>query len=64
MIRAVLIAASIIAGSGTAYAQGLTMFGYGAGGISGGGAPLTNLRITNSGAFRITNTGASRTIAP
>lgn len=26
--------------------------------------PLTNLRITNTGAFRITNTGANRAVFP
>lgn len=44
---------------------GLNVFG----GIGQQGAavtppPLTNLRITNTGAFRITNTSANRAVSP
>lgn len=30
----------------------------------GGGGPLTNLRITNTGDFRVTNTADNRAVAP
>jgi hypothetical protein len=33
-------------------------------GPGGGGGGVVNLRITNTGAFRITNTGVNRSISP
>ena len=58
-IIAILI---LIASASAAYAASNLMLHVGSSG--GASAPLTNLRITNTGAFRITNTGANRAISP
>jgi hypothetical protein len=71
MKRSVVAALLLIAAISAAHA-----FGFGLGnrfgrlGASGQGGsvtpppPLSNLRITNTGAFRITNTGANRAVSP
>lgn len=61
----------LLALAGAAHAFGLGLgnrFGK-LGAASGGGTitpppPLTNLRITDTGAFRITNTGDNRAVFP
>ena len=68
MIRAVLIALICMAlASGTALAFTGLDGGFGKLGARGKGkaaAPLTNLRITNDGSFRIINTGDNRAVSP
>lgn len=56
----------IIVGIASAYAGGGGMLLLHVGQGSAGGTPpvLTNLRITNTGAFRTTNTGANRAVFP
>lgn len=61
---------SVIFAAGAALAFGLGGSGtkFGKLGLAGDNGvpppPLTNLRITNTGAFRITNTAANRAIRP
>lgn len=65
--------AALIFVVGWAISYGLASFALGAGGnmllhvgssANGGGAPLTNLRITDTGDFRVTNTGDNRAVSP
>jgi hypothetical protein len=66
-MRVVLIIALLSAGLiAAAQAQVWIMSPSGGGGISRKTTPivLTNLRITNTGAFRTTNTAANRAVFP
>lgn len=63
MISRILLVAILIALSVSAPQAQLSLMGIGPAN-SGAAAPLTNLRITNTGAFRITNTGANRAVSP
>lgn len=59
LITIILVSASI---ASFAYAGNMLLFV----GSSGGGTapPLTNLRITDTGAFRVTDTGDNRAVSP
>ena len=61
-MKTVLITLILISvGIATAYAGNMLLFV----GSSGGAPPvLTNLRITDTGAFRVTNTGDNRAVFP
>lgn len=65
---ALVVLLGLLAAAGAAHALGLGLgarFGH-LGATSGAGTatPLTNLRITNDGSFRITGTGDNRAVSP
>lgn len=64
-MKTILAALFLISvGIAVAHANGFMMLHVGSADGSGVAPPLTNLRITNTGAFRITNTGNNRAIFP
>ena len=62
MIKRIAIILILIISASAAYAASNLMMHVGSSGSAS--APLTNLRITDTGAFRITDTGANRAISP
>jgi hypothetical protein len=62
-MKYIIAATILIVGISAAYAGGFMMLHVGTADGSGS-APLTNLRIINTGDFRITNTGDNRAVSP
>jgi hypothetical protein len=61
-MKYIIAAMIVIVGMSAAYAGGFMMLHVGS--SDGGSVLLTNLRIINTGDFRITNTAANRAVSP